>query len=155
MSPGALGMASSHVKAKDQFKHPLAPASARQAPSAAWWGPQGVVELTAHQKELVWPCRVGWGWGVRSSDLSREVRNQIFNMKLSGLSTADDHFKLFQRQFDLNTDRGQIRPSVATSLQPLASMSKRGKKMATHLLGVDCLLERAGREFCLYCLLSG
>lgn len=37
-----------------------------------------------------------------------------------------------------------MRPSVATSLQPLASMSKRGKEMATHLLGVYCLLERAG-----------
>lgn len=37
-----------------------------------------------------------------------------------------------------------MRHSVATSLQPLASMSKRGKEMAAHLLGVYCLLERAG-----------
>lgn len=44
-----------------------------------------------------------------------------------------------------------MRPSVATSLQPLASMSKRGKEMATHLLGVYCLLERAGGGY-LYCL---
>lgn len=79
-------MPSSHVKPRDQFKHPLAPTS-----QAAWWGPQGVGQLTAHQEELVWPCRVGWGWGVRSSELSREVRNHVFNMKPSGLSNAGDH----------------------------------------------------------------
>ena len=90
-------MPSSHVTARDQFKYPVAAASARQAPSAAWWGPQGVGELTAHQEELVWPCRVGGGWEVRSSDLSREVRNHIFNVKLSGLSNAGDYFKLFEK----------------------------------------------------------
>ena len=79
-------MPSSHVTARDQFKYPVAAASARQAPSAAWWGPQGVGELTAHQEEL-----------VRSSDLSREVRNHIFNVKLSGLSNAGDYFKLFEK----------------------------------------------------------
>ena len=151
MSPGNAQLA---CQGQGSVQTPSAAASARQAPSAAWWGPRGVGEHTAHQEELVWPCRVGWGSGVRSSDLSREVRNHIFNVKLSGLSNAGDYFKLFEKRFDLNTDGGQIRPSVATSLQPLASMSKRGKKMATHLLGVDCLLKRAGGGFCLYRLLS-
>lgn len=75
-------------------------------------------------------------------------------MKLSGLSNVGDQFKLFEKQFDLNTDGGQIRLSVAASLQPLDLISKRGKKTATDLLDSYCLPGQAGRDFCLYYLFS-